>query len=53
MSNDRSTLDMVAKIEALQDFIKVSSADNEISERAANEMLRITNEAIEIGINNR
>jgi len=41
---------MIAKIETLQDFIKITSTDMEMSERSANEMLRLTNEAVEIGI---
>ncbi len=44
-------LRMVEKIETLEDFIKVSCANGEISERAANEMLRITLETKEIAIN--
>jgi len=42
---------MISEIENIQDFIKVSCANGEISERCGNELLRLTNETIQIGLN--
>jgi hypothetical protein len=50
--NDYKIANMIEKIEVTETFIKTEYADGRISQRTANELLRLTRETKEIGINN-